>query len=84
VKHYTTEGFRRRYAALSPSVRARADRSFDRLRQSPDHPALRLKKVGDFWSARVSRSYRALAIEDDGDLIWFWIGNHDEYDRLIG
>lgn len=25
-----------------------------------------------------------LAVEDGSDLIWVWIGAHDEYDRLIG
>jgi len=27
--------------------------------------------------------YRALATEEGDDFIWFWIGNHDEYNRLI-
>ena len=27
---------------------------------------------------------RALAREQDGDLIWFWIGTHSEYDRALG
>ena len=28
-------------------------------------------------------SIRALAVEDCGNLVWFWIGDHKEYDRLI-
>jgi len=47
------------------------------------HPSLRFKKVGEYWSARVSRNYRALAFEDDNDFIWVWIGHHDEYDKII-
>jgi hypothetical protein len=27
--------------------------------------------------------YRALAVESDGDLVWFWIGTHAEYDKLV-
>jgi hypothetical protein len=27
--------------------------------------------------------YRALAAEMDGDLVWFWIGSHADYDALI-
>jgi len=42
-----------------------------------------LKKVGQFWSVRIGLHYRALAVEDDGDLAWFWIGSHAEYDQLL-
>ncbi|MFW6096274.1 MAG: hypothetical protein ACOC8S_07545 [Bacteroidota bacterium] len=41
------------------------------------------KKVGKKWSARIGLSYRALAVEDGSDFIWVWIGDHDQYDRLI-
>jgi hypothetical protein len=44
---------------------------------------LRLKKVGRFWSARVGLKYRAVAVESEEGLVWFWIGTHAEYDRLI-
>jgi hypothetical protein len=44
---------------------------------------LRLKKVGVFWSARVSLRYRALAKERAEGLVWFWIGPHDHYEQLI-
>ena len=38
------------------------------------HPSLHFKKAGDYWSVRVGIQYRAPAVEDKGDLIWFWIG----------
>ena len=48
------------------------------------HPSLHLRKVGRFWSARVGAHHRVLAVQEGEDLVWFWIGGHDEYDRLIG
>jgi len=36
------------------------------------------------WSVRVGLHYRALATEVDADLVWFWIGSHAEYDKLLG
>jgi hypothetical protein len=48
------------------------------------HPSLHFKTVGRFWSARVGLQHRALAVEYEDDLVWFWTGRHDEYDRLIG
>jgi hypothetical protein len=47
---------------------------------------LNLKKVdqrNDVYSVRISRGYRALGRLDGSDMVWFWIGPHDEYDRLI-
>jgi hypothetical protein len=32
---------------------------------------------------RVSRGYRALALRHDDELTWFWIGPHDEYERIL-
>jgi hypothetical protein len=46
--------------------------------------SLHLKKVNQLWSVRVGRRYRALAVQEEEALIWFWIGTHAEYDRLIG
>jgi hypothetical protein len=27
--------------------------------------------------------YRALAVEVEGGYLWFWIGSHADYDKLI-
>jgi hypothetical protein len=53
------------------------------LKQDPRHPSLHFKKVGRFWSARVGAHYRALAVEASDGLVWFWIGNHADYDLRI-
>jgi hypothetical protein len=44
---------------------------------------LQLKKVGRFWSVRVGSRYRALAVEVDDGLPWFWIGSHADYDAIV-
>jgi hypothetical protein len=81
--HRTTERFWRGYADLPKSIRELADRSFERLKKNPKHPSLQLKKAGGFVTVRVGLSFRALAVEDGSDLIWVWIGSHDEYERII-
>jgi len=55
----------------------------DAVRELADHPSVRLKKVGSYWSARVGLHSRALARERPEGLVWFWIGHHGEYGRLI-
>ena len=71
------------YNALPPSTREQADKAFTLLKNNPQHPSLHLKKVGRFWSARVGLQYRAVGIEAPDGILWFWIGTHAEYDKLI-
>jgi hypothetical protein len=54
------------------------------MKQDPRHPSLHFKKVGRFWSVRVGAHYRALAVDAPNGLVWFWIGSHADYDRLLG
>jgi hypothetical protein len=61
-----------------------ADANFGLLKRDPRHPSLQFKKVGRYWSVRVGLRYRALAVDVDGGCLWFWIGSHADYDKLIG
>ncbi|MXZ30449.1 MAG: hypothetical protein F4236_09810 [Acidimicrobiia bacterium] len=81
--HRATPQFWRHLAELPEPAQRTARRNFLLLAENPGHPSLRFKKVGKFWSARVGRDHRALAIRDGDDLIWVWVGSHDDYDRRI-
>ena len=83
MRHLASPAFWQAYARLPANVRALADKNYALLKENAQHPSLKLKKVGRFWSVRVGLHYRALAVEKDGDLVWFWIGSHAEYDALI-
>jgi hypothetical protein len=69
---------------MPDSIRELADRCYQLLRDDPHHPSLHFKKVGRFWSVRVGLHYRALAVEHGEDVVWFWIGSHADYDKLVG
>jgi hypothetical protein len=84
MRHFASPAFWEAYRRLPESVRALADKNYTLLKQNPQHPSLHLKKMGRFWSVRVGSRYRSLAVEIDGGLLWFWIGSHADYDRLIG
>lgn len=86
MKHHATDTFWTCYAALPSHIREQADRNFALLKANPAHPSLQLKPVVRFWSARVGLSWRALAVRDaeTDTLVWFWIGSHADYDRLVG
>jgi hypothetical protein len=83
VNHFASPSFWSAYEALPPAVRQLADRNYELLKQNPTHPSLHFKKVGRYWSVRVGIHYRALAAEIEDGLVWFWIGSHAEYDKLI-
>jgi hypothetical protein len=84
VKHFASPEFWEAYDRLPKRTQRLADRNFELLRANPKHPSLHFKKAGGYWSARVGIGYRALAIEDGDDLIWFWIGPHGVYDHILG
>ena len=46
--------------------------------------SLQFKKVGRYCSVRVGLRYRALAVDVDDGYLWFWIGSHADYDKLVG
>jgi hypothetical protein len=84
VKHSASPRFWAAYEALPSSVRKLADANFVLLKRDPRHPSLQFKKVGRYGSVRVGLRYRALAVETVDAYLWFWIGSHADYDRLIG
>ena len=82
--HKTTTRFWRCLSLLSTETQQIARKQYKLLKDNPGHPSLHFKKVGKFWSVRVDRNHRALAVEDDDyGFIWVWIGTHEEYDRII-
>ena len=84
MSHFASQDFWFHYRQLPPEIRDLADKNFGLLKENLRHPSLRLKKVGIFYTARVGLHYRALAKERSEGLVWFWIGHHSEYDRLLG
>lgn len=83
MKHFASPAFWETYAKLPDAVRDLADKNFALLKTDPRHPSLHLKQIGGYWSVRVGLRYRALAVEVEEELLWFWIGSHADYDKLI-
>jgi len=83
LKHHASPDFWTCYGALPEDIQKLADQAYEHLKQDPRYPSVRLKKAGRFWSARVGANYRAVAVESKDALVWFWIGTHAEYDKLL-
>jgi hypothetical protein len=84
VRHFASPKFWTAYEALPPSVRQLADANYALLKRDPRHPSLQFKEAGRYRSVRVGLGHRALAVDVDGGYLWFWIGSHADYDKMIG
>lgn len=86
MKSRTTAEFREQLSQLPTELQERADEAFERFQEDPSHPGLEFKRVHPsrpIYSARISLNYRALAVNREDTWIWFWIGSHSEYDKLL-
>ncbi|UFH52960.1 type II toxin-antitoxin system RelE/ParE family toxin [Spirosoma sp. KNUC1025] len=86
MNHRTTPKFWKCYYNLSEVVQELADKNFELLKADQAHPSLHFKEISgkhNLWSARVGDHFRALALREDDELYWFWIGTHEEYNKLI-
>jgi hypothetical protein len=78
--------FLARLPGLDESSRVAARRAFRLFAQNPGHPSLRFKKLGGYeqiWSVRINPQYRAVGERVGNSIIWFWIGTHNEFDRMF-
>jgi hypothetical protein len=81
-----TSMFRELFAALPEQVRCDADAAYRRFKANPEHPSLRFHRVQareSVYSIRVGLHYRALALRQPDCWLWFWIGTHADYDKLL-
>jgi hypothetical protein len=86
VISHITERFRAQLQELPATVRRQARTAYRRFKENPYHPSLRFRQVHPtqpIYSVRINREYRALGVRDGEVIIWFWIGSHAAYDRLL-
>lgn len=86
IESRTTRRFRRLFGKLPSDVQQEAKSAYRLFRANPKHPSLQFKKLegeDDIYSARIGLGYRALAIMKGNRTIWYRIGSHSEYDRLL-
>jgi len=82
----STRRFRQLFAALPAHVQRQAQQAYRLFRQNPSHPGLRFKQVHadpPTYSVRVGIGYRAVGALDGDTAVWFWIGSHADYDKLL-
>jgi hypothetical protein len=74
------------YAAAPDTTKAKIRAAYQLWSDNPDHPSLRFKKVHasqPIYSARVDLDWRVLGVMEGDTMIWFWVGPHSEYERVL-
>ncbi|GAC1354985.1 MAG: hypothetical protein NVS4B11_24890 [Ktedonobacteraceae bacterium] len=80
-----TKRFHKLFAQLPSQVQQDAIEAYQTFRSNPYHPSLQFKRIDPrdpIYSVRIGRRYRALGWYE-GDIIrWYWIGSHEDYNKL--
>ena len=82
----TTHKFREGYANLPEAIQRTTRKAYYLWKADNAHPAAQFKLVHPnkpIYSARAGLGYRAVGIKETDTIIWFWIGPHSEYNRLL-
>ena len=81
-----TRRFWRLFSELPLDAQQEARRAYRLFQTNPAHPGLQFKKLegeDDIYSVRIDLDYRALAVRKKNRVVWYWIGTHSAYDRLV-
>lgn len=82
----TTDEFRKAFDFLPAAIQSKTKSKFKLWIDNPNHQSLRFKQIHNskpVYSIRISIGYRALGVREDDTIIWFWIGSHSDYDKLL-
>lgn len=82
----TTNSFRKLLRHLPAEVQAAADKAYALWQANPAQPSLDFKQVHasePIFSARITLGWRAVGSRKPDRMVWFWVGSHNDYDRLL-
>jgi hypothetical protein len=74
---HTHKNFWKLYQKLSQNIREQAKKQYQIFTNDPYHAS---KPI---YSARVTKDYRAVGVLTNDVVVWFWIGNHKDYEKLL-
>ena len=83
---HTSKNFWKLYRKLPQNIRELARKQYKIFTKDPYHASLHFKcvhSIKPIYSARITKDYRVVGVLSDSVIVWFWIGNHTEYDKLL-
>ena len=82
----TTDRFWKSYAELPEDVKKKAKDAYKQFIGNPYHPSLHFKRIHStrpIFSVRITINYRSIGLLKENEIIWFWIGSHSDYEKMI-
>lgn len=87
MKSEITLEFRKLFRDLPERIKKTARKNYRLWKQNPQHPSVEFKKLNTnsgVYSVRAGIGWRAVGVmKDNHTIVWFWIGSHAEYDKLL-
>jgi len=86
VNSELSEEFLACFRHLPARIKRQTRKNYRIWKSNPNHPGVDFKRVGrksPVYSVRVAIGWRALGLKNANSILWFWIGSHAEYDRLL-
>jgi mRNA-degrading endonuclease RelE of RelBE toxin-antitoxin system len=84
MKSHITDKFRTLFRELPEDIQELARKNYKLFSENPQHPSLRFRHIRKgFYSIRISIRYRAIGELEGDEITWFWVGSHDEYDKIL-
>ena len=86
MKSHLTDDFAACFRKLPKRIQDLARKNYRLWKRDSSHPSLQFKRVAKkpaVYSIRVGIGWRALGVIGGEDIIWFWIGSHADYEKLI-
>jgi hypothetical protein len=86
LKSRCTDTFWKLFDCLHSDAQKQADAAYAHFKNNPYHPSLDFKCVNrqnQIYSVRIGMHYRALGEKGGDTILWFWIGSHEKYNRLL-
>ncbi|MBF0229695.1 MAG: hypothetical protein HQK63_08930 [Desulfamplus sp.] len=79
--------FKKHFEALPEQIKNQATEAYKIWKKNPFDKSLNVKQLypsKPIYSVRITLNWRALGYREGKDtVIWFWIGSHEEYNKLI-
>ena len=86
IKNHQTVQGRFPEATSSGPTTGQAREAYRLFQRDPFQRGLRFKRVHPeqpIYSVRVGRDYRAVGVRKGDEIVWYWIGSHSDYDKLL-
>ncbi|MGD2093284.1 MAG: hypothetical protein PVH61_44400 [Candidatus Aminicenantes bacterium] len=86
MNSYLDEDFIKYFNKLPERIKKRSKKVYRQWKENPFEPRFQFKQVHNskpIYSVRVNIGWRALGYKKNNTVLWFWIGSHEDYNKII-